>query len=122
MKKNDEKILIALLECGSVIEAAKQANVSKSTIFRRLSDEEFRTEWRGARESIVEISMNEMQSAMSKAVRCLVDSLEDKDTANRIRAAKIIIESSQRGLDIFDYAARLERIEIALKLRKQGNE
>jgi AcrR family transcriptional regulator len=119
MKKNDEKILLALLECGSVSEAAKQANVSKSTIFRRLSDKDFRAAWRDARESVVEIATSRMQGAMSKAVECLIDSLGDKDTANRIRASKILIEDSRKGVEIFDYAPRLEQIEDALKLRKQ---
>jgi hypothetical protein len=120
MKKNDEKILLALLECGNVSEASKRANVSKSTIFRRLADKDFRTAWRDARESVVEIATNEMQGAMSKAVKCLIDSLSDKNTANRIRASKILIENSGKGVDLFDYAARLEQIEIALKLRENN--
>jgi AcrR family transcriptional regulator len=122
MKKNDEKILLALLECGSVSEAARQAGVSKSTIFRRLSDKDFRASWRSARESVVEIATSRMQGAMSKAVECLIDSLGDKDTANRIRASKILLENSPKGLETFDYAARLEQIENFLELRKQGNE
>jgi AcrR family transcriptional regulator len=120
MKKNDEKILMALLECGSVSEAAKQANVSKSTIFRRIADKDFRTAWRSARESVVEIATSEMQGAMSKAVKCLIDSLGDKNTANRIRASKILVENSPKGLETFDYAARLEQIEDVLKLRESN--
>ena len=105
---------------GSVEQAAKQANVSKSTIFRRLADKDFRTAWRDARESVVEIATNEMQSAMSKAVKCLIESLGDKHTANRIRASKIIWENSLKGVEIFDYSPRLEQIEIALKLRESN--
>jgi molybdenum-dependent DNA-binding transcriptional regulator ModE len=119
MKKNDEKILMALLECGSVSSASRQANVSKSTVFRRLSDAEFRAAWRDARESVVEAATGEMQSAMSKAVRCLIDSLEDRDTANRIRAAKIILENSQKGLETFDAIERLERLETMFEAKER---
>jgi HEAT repeat protein len=110
--ENDEKILLALMQSGTIAEAAEKSGLSQRTIFRRLSDEEFRTEWRSARRALVESSIGLMQTGMSRAVQTLLDILNDeKYPAIRVRAAKIIIENSQRSLETFDAIERIEKLE-----------
>jgi hypothetical protein len=120
--ENDEKILLALLTSGTIAEAAKKCDLSERTIYRRLADAEFRTEWREARQGMVETATSQLQAGMSEAVQTLIDSLRlgDKYSSDRIRAAKIILENSVKGVDVFDYAARLEQIEDVLKLRESN--
>jgi transcriptional antiterminator len=110
--ENDEKILLALMSSGTIAEAAKRCDLSERTIYRRLADEEFRTEWRSARRSLVEGAIGLMQTGMSRAVQTLFDSLDDaKYPAIRVRAAKIIIENSQKSLETFDAIERIEKLE-----------
>lgn len=118
MKENDEKILLALLNSATIAEAAEKSGVSERTVFRRLADKDFQSEWRSARRTAVETAVNQLQSGMSKAVKVLLQDLKDKNPAIRIRAAKLILEHSRLGLETFDFIARVEKLEAIMDSRE----
>ena len=53
MAISNEKIMAALIACGSVRAAAKAACVSETTIRARLNDTDFRTEYEKAKSEIL---------------------------------------------------------------------
>jgi AcrR family transcriptional regulator len=111
--ENDEKILSALLSSGTVAESAKKSGLSERTIYRRLADKDFRAAWREARQTTVEMAVSQLQAGMSEAAQTLIDSLRlgDKFASERNRAAKIILERGDKGLETFDVIERLEKLE-----------
>jgi AcrR family transcriptional regulator len=119
--ENDEKILSALLTSGTIAETAKKSGLSERTIYRRLTDKDFRAVWRDARQSSVEMAISQLQAGMSEAVQTLMDSLRlgDKFASDRIRAAKIILENSQKGLETFDAIERLEKLETFFEAKEK---
>lgn len=92
----DEKIIIALLSCGTIAEAAKAAKVSKATIYKRLKEPEFIEAYNYAkadatREAYIEISKN-----LAGAVRVIVSIMNDPEqkASTRLHAAGLILNGA----------------------------
>ena len=68
---NKEKALTALIESGSVVEAAEKSGLTRETLFRYLREKEFLKEFRDAQRAVVENAVSEIQQATSDAVPTL---------------------------------------------------
>ena len=116
---NKEKALVALVESGSVAEAAEKSGLSKETLFRYLKDKEFLKEYREARRSIVETAVSEIQQASSEAVATLRKNLHCGNPAAENQAARLILDNSLRGIELIDVVERLEVLEDAIETQNQ---
>ncbi len=100
LTRKQEAALTALLQCGTVKQAAAACQLSEATVFRYLQEPAFITRYRDSRLKLVETAIARLQSATDVAVNTLCDIAEDKEAPAmaRIAAAKTILEQSMRGL------------------------
>ena len=108
---NKEKVIDALLSTSTISEAANQAGVGETTVYRYLRDETFKNEYRNARRDVVENTVGQLQGATAQAVETLTKNLTCGNPSAEIRAAQIILETSYKGIEIIDLQMRLEILE-----------
>jgi hypothetical protein len=103
--------LAALLTEKTLDDAARRAGVSTKTLRRWLAHPVFARQYRQERSRIVEHAVARMQQASARAVEALELALTVGMPADRIRAARAILDYSVQGIDLFDVASRLEAVE-----------
>jgi hypothetical protein len=108
-----ESAISALLSTSTIKEAAKCANVGEATIFRWLQLEDFQTAYREARRQTVNHAIAQLQKACSEAVGTLRDVMKDKDSppSSRVSAAKAVLETSIKAVELEDLISRVEELE-----------
>lgn len=111
-----EETIVALLASPTIEQAAKKVGVAPSTLFRWMQDEEFKANYRVAKTACVFQAIAHLQNATLGAVDTLRDIMldEGKPPATRVVAAKIVLETSIKAVEIEDLAARVEQLEKAL--------
>jgi tRNA U55 pseudouridine synthase TruB len=112
--KNQEAALAALLTCANIEIAAKKAKVGARTLYRWLAeDAAFREQYRAARREIVSHAIGQMQRNCAVAVRVLAEITEDADApaSSRVSAARAILDTSVKAVELDDLAARIEALE-----------
>jgi DNA-binding MurR/RpiR family transcriptional regulator len=121
MERNKEKAIAALLVQPSIEGAAKSAGISEATLLRWLKDEAFATSYREARREVVSQAIAQLQGACGAAVKTLTDIAEDASApaSSRVAAARAILDTSIKSVEIEDLAARIELLE---QLTAQGGE
>ncbi len=105
--------MVALLSCDTIAEAAVACATSESAIYRYLQDDAFKSHLRRARAEIVECAIGHLQRDCEIAARTLRAVCEDREAAAsaRVSAAKAILESAIKGVELQDVAARLDALE-----------
>ena len=93
--KND-KIIIALLSCGSIEAAARSAKVSKSTIYKRLKEPEFLEAYNYAKADATREAYNELSRNLADAVRVIVSIMNDttQKASTRLHAAGLLLNGA----------------------------
>ncbi len=101
-----QKLIAAMLVESSYEQAAQKAGVSKSTLYRWLSQPEFQEAYKQARRNLVGFAVGRLQTATGLAVDTLVGMLAPHQKSHdRIRAATSLLEYAFRGLqeaDLFE--------------------
>lgn len=113
LKKNDEKIMTALLTSGSVTEAEKLAGVSRTTIYNRLNDKEFKAEYDRRRVLQLNEACSALQSTLTTAVNTVKEIIENRKNAPQIRlnACGMILQNCLRYVEQIDILSRIEELE-----------
>lgn len=93
---NDEKLIAALLENTTVRAAAKAAGVSESTMFKRLTDEQFVHAVHEQRHYLLLEAANNVQRRISEAVDVIAEIMHDEEAPPQIRlsAAESVIKNA----------------------------
>ncbi|MGA2400970.1 MAG: hypothetical protein ABSG91_04595 [Syntrophobacteraceae bacterium] len=108
------RALSALLSCKSVEEAAQQAGVSKTTLFRWLrEDEEFQSEYTKAGSQLMEEVLRQLQQICTGAVETLADVMADGEAtaSSRVTAARATLELTLKIEDQRCLERRIGRLE-----------
>jgi hypothetical protein len=117
-QRADDVLLVALASGSTVEAAAAQADVSESTVYRRLTEPAFTTRLTQMRAAMVDRAIALISAAGAQAVRVLSDLLDEKEKpAVRLGAARAVLELGSKLRTEGDLAARLEAAERALGLR-----
>ena len=113
MKKNDEKLLTALLTTSTISSAAEMAGVTEKTIRNRLSDPNFRAEYERRQSMTLDAACKALQAAMTDAVDVLTSIMKETDTspATRISAARSVLDYGVKLTELTDLAARVAALE-----------
>ncbi len=113
MKKNDEKILTALLTSGTVAETERITGISRSTIYKRLADAEFRAEYDSRRQTVLSEACNTLQATLTNAVNTVKEIAENENAAPQIRlnACGMLLQNCLRYVEQIDILARIEALE-----------
>ena len=112
--------LEALLTCPTQQAAAKKAGVDVSTLRRWLKESEFAAAYQSARQGLIDATLNGLQAVAQKAVETLEAVLDDTTArpAERISAARAILDFALKGHDAIETEKRLAAIEEAFELLK----
>ena len=104
-----------LLECSSIDEAAKRADVSRSSIYNWLKEAPFRETLLREREVMFAESLDLLKQATGRAVSELINLLGSSNETTRRLAAREILSQSLRVTEIRDLEERLFNIEQYIK-------
>lgn len=115
MKNNDEKILSALIATKTISAAATAAGVSERTIYSRLADDDFRAEYERRQSMTLDAACKALQESMTDAVDVLTDIMKETraSAANRISAARSVLDYGVKLTELTDLAARVAALEAA---------
>lgn len=114
MTGKQKKALAALLSAATMQQAARTAGVSYSSLRRWLAeDTEFRRQYNRELQSIVERAAVQARAGMAEAVSALREIVTDGEAAQnaRVSAARAILESGAKLVEIADFEARLAALE-----------
>ena len=116
MTAKQKRALAALLTASTVQEAATEAKVSYATLRRWLTDDkEFRAEYDTVLRELVESAATQARQGMTEAVSVLREIMADDEAAPnaRVTAARVIIDSGLRIVEVTDIINRWEALEEA---------
>jgi molybdenum-dependent DNA-binding transcriptional regulator ModE len=108
-----DRIILALLEHGSIQKAAAALGMSDVTLWRRLRKPEFQEAYRLARREAFSQSMGRLQHAAGAAASTLLRIVVDKEApaGTRVRAAHCVLEHAANAFELEDLDVRLARLE-----------
>lgn len=114
MKYNKiEKIIAALLASPTIKQAAKKLNMSESTLYNYLKEDEFREKYNSAKTAILNQTAGYIQENMAIAAENIINIINDETIPpqTRLNASKTIIEYGIKFTEIADILPRLEALE-----------
>ena len=96
------KAIVALMEAGSIGQAAEQVGIGERTLFRWLADPTFREAYQQTREEIFGQAIARLQRLAGLAVARLAQTLVNSTstTGQQLRAAELVLRHAQPEADI----------------------
>lgn len=113
LKPQDERIMVALLSCGSIADAGQMSGVSRTAIYKRLSNADFKSEYDRRRAGVLSEACNALQSTLTEATRTIREIMTNEENAPQIRlnAAALILQNCLKYVEQIDIISRLEKLE-----------
>ena len=108
-----------LVASNTLAEGARKANISRTTIYRWMEDDEFRRELIRLRSEAAELAKSEMKGMMLDATMALREALDDEDPIVRLRAAATVLNLSTKTLYGMEVEKRINRLSDAVSLNKE---
>ena len=108
-----------VLAPGPISEKAKNAGVSRQTLYRWLRNVNFRRTLQEATSQAMKITDSHLQLASNPAVTVLFRSLEDNKSDIRLRAANYIVKLGHDSRFGQQVEERLSTIEDAIQLKEE---
>lgn len=104
---SDEEIIAALLQHGTIKEAAAAAGTTSRTIYDRMKDKTFRSEYMAAKTDIIRKAVFTINEKLSEAIEAVANIMNDTavNPATRLQAAQTIMNNAAK------FAERLTRDE-----------
>jgi hypothetical protein len=109
-----------LLAAPSVAEGARLADVGRTTLWRWMEDDDFRTHLERLRSEAADLAHTELQGLMLKGIMVLAEALEDASPNIKLRAAQATLAIGLRAIDLKRIQRRLDLLDDALVLRASG--
>ena len=111
--RKQEQAIAALLECQTVKQAAERAGIGESTLRKWLRVPEFEQAYRQARRDCVDRAVARLEKGFEFAIAVLQKVAGDTNARSyaRVAAARGLIDSSFRAIELYDVTERLRRIE-----------
>jgi hypothetical protein len=113
LSRKQDQVITALVTCASITEAAAQCGLADVTLRRWLKQEPFQSAYRDARRAIVQHAITQVQQATGEAVETLRSVMQDSESpaSARVSAAKTILETALKGIEIDDLEVRMAALE-----------
>ena len=113
LSRKQELAISALLTCPTLLAAAQQCGLAEVTLHRWLKDTAFQTAYREARRAVVQQAITQVQRATGEAVETLRNVMQDADApaSARVSAAKAILETAVKAVELEDLEARIAALE-----------
>ena len=108
-----------LLRPGPITEQARNAGVSRNTLYRWLADQNFRECLERLREETLRFSQSEFQAITLKAVEAIEDALDSNDMRIRLQAARVVMQESRNAQYDQTTQRRIENLFDAFRLLEE---
>ena len=111
--RKSEKTIEAFLENAKVVDIAKAAGLSRSTVYRLQKDADFQAVLTERRTALVQAATDEMRSNILKDVQILQKVIEEPATpaGTRVYAINIMLTQLASWMQTTDFEKRLAAIE-----------
>lgn len=107
-----DMVLVAALATGARVEdAARRAGVSRTTVYRRMCEPEFRQMVTDARNQMVERALGELSDASLEAAQTLRKLLHSRNDLVRLGACRTILEMGMKLRESVELAERVAALE-----------
>jgi len=118
LSRKQEQAIVALIAQPTIPAAAMVTGVADVTLWRWLQRPDFLRAFREARRQVVEQALGEVQAATIDAVQTLRDVMLNPDTppASRVAAARTILDTAIRGVELLDLESRIADLETTAML------
>jgi len=113
LSRKQTAFLSALLTQPTLAKAAYQAGIGEVTAWRWMKDDGFQTAYREARRRVVQHAITRLQQATGKAVETLCMVMRDAEApaSARVSAARAILETAIKAVELEDLEARIIALE-----------
>ncbi len=119
LSERQRRAIEALLLTPNVAAAAKRAGVGERTLWRWLKDGHFQDAYRVAGRERLSETVSRLRAAAGEAVETLRTALTAEHTANRIRAAPVLLEHAVK-VEMDELADRISALEAAAAARERS--
>jgi hypothetical protein len=120
LSRKKEAAISALLSRPTVKAAAEAVPVDEKTLRRWLRDPDFAGAYRQARLQAFQAAIGRLQKLASRAAGTLGRNLKASREADQIRAAALILQLGQAGIELQDLAERVAALEGKLSGQKRS--
>ena len=95
---SDEKIIAALLQYGTMKEAAEAAGTTSTFIYERMKKADFMALYRGAKNDIIRAAVFSLNKQLGAAVDTVAEIMQDKEVnpATRLQAAQTLLNNASK--------------------------
>ena len=96
---SNEEIVAAIMQHGTIEEAAKAAGISRKTIYARMyKDRDFQAIYTAAKIEVLRNALHVVNGGLSEAFETALKIMRDKETnpAVRLQAAQVVISSAAK--------------------------
>ena len=116
-RRKKEEAIAALMRGRNIEQAAKDCGLGYRTLKTWLASDWFQSEYQAAKNQLLDSTINQLRTIGSEGVAGLRDVVTNTDSppAARVSAGRAILEVLLKAVEIQDVAARLERLEAAMK-------
>lgn len=112
-----ELAIVGLLTSNDLHGAAEVAGVSVNTLLRWLQQDDFKSQYKQAKQETLQQAISNLQKAAGEAVQVLRDVANDKEVAPgaRVSAAKVILDGALKGSEQENIIERIEELEKSIE-------
>ena len=106
-----------LVAAPTLAQGARLARIGRTTLYRWMSDDLFRSRFKELRSEAEELAQTELQGLLLKSTLVLAELMEDPSPHIRLRAAQAMMAAGLKAGDTRDFVRRLERLDDAVSMR-----
>ena len=108
---SNEAIIAALLQHGTVREAAQAAGTTPRTIYDRMQSQDFNAEYTAAKNDVLRQALNSVNDKLGTAIDEVAAIMSDPNVnaAVRLQAAQTIINSAAKFSERLDRCEKVQR-------------
>lgn len=112
---SDEELVVALMDHGTIKEAAQAVGLAERTVYERMTKSDFQAAYRAAKNDLIRAAVVNLNKRIQSAVDVVVDIMEDTDTnpATRLQAAQTILSNAAK------FSTRLQADEAAVVSQRE---
>ena len=105
---SNEEIIAALIQHGTVKEAAAAAGTTPRTIYDRMRDKDFEADYMRAKSDLIRGAVFNINNKLSDAINTIADLMQDKEVtpAVRLQAAQTILINAEKFAKRLSYDER----------------
>ena len=105
------KFLKNYFTSGSIIEACKKTGITRATYYQWYSNSNFRKEIFDIRQKFLSLVIGEIENSIEKAVKVLIEVLNNDSGYLRLRAAQLILDYALKLRHELELEERINKIE-----------